>query len=409
MVLIPIKDERRMSSLEEVATPPRAMESEPTPAATRRLVLARGGALTRFSGLGGAHHALLNHHQEGRFERLELLDVLEYPEQTSAFGKVRHRWSKQPKRVRTYCEQHLGPNDVLHITDQEQAHLTPMRSPRRPKVVITVHDLFHLFPFEQRVMLTDGDKAIGEKAVKVGDHRPGRVRRRDLNKLRAGLSRADLLVCDSVFTREVCRREFPDVEALSVPLGLDCEAYVPSDETQRNSTFTMLFVGSSDPRKRLDFIFDLLQSTDKGLRQHSTLHVVGDQSQSTKALAKNIDMEIIVHPRLNDEALMRLRQEADLLLFPSAAEGYGYPPIESMAAGCPVLCSDLPAHNELMPGGASLPAGDFQAWRDALSLHFHAWETSTTKVADEQLMGHAQKFSAEAFVQNMTAAYNSLW
>jgi hypothetical protein len=88
MVLIPTKDERRMSSLEEVATPPRAMESEPTPAATRRLVLARGGALTRFSGLGGAHHALLNHHQEGRFECLELLDVLEYPEQTSAFGKA---------------------------------------------------------------------------------------------------------------------------------------------------------------------------------------------------------------------------------------------------------------------------------------------------------------------------------
>ncbi len=397
-----------MSSLEEEATLPRGMESAPTPAATRRLVLARGGVLTRFSGLGGAHHALLNHHQQGRFGSLELLDVLEYPEQTSAFGKIRQRWSKQPKRVRAYCQNHLGPNDVLHITDQEQAHLTPPRSPRRPKVVVTVHDLFHLFPFEQRVVLTDGENAMGETMVEVGEHRPGRVRRRDLSKLRKGLSRADLLVCDSVFTREVCRREFPDVEAITVPLGLDCEAYAPSGVPQRNSTFTMLFVGSSDPRKRLHFLFDLLQTTDEGLRQHSTLHVVGDQSQTAHILAKGLDMEVIVHPRLNAEALMRLRQEADILLFPSAAEGYGYPPIESMAAGCPVLCSDLPAHNELMPEGTCLPAGDLRAWRGALSGHFQTWETSTAKVADERLMGHAQKFSAEAFVQNMTAAYNIL-
>ena len=53
---------------------------------------------------------------------------------------------------------------------------------------------------------------------------------------------------------------------------------------------------------------------------------------------------------------MSLRQRSDLLLFPSAAEGFGYPPIESMSAGCPVLCSDLPAHNELMPDGDLLPA-----------------------------------------------------
>ena len=170
----------------------------------------------------------------------------------------------------------------------------------------------------------------------------------------------------------------------------------------------MLFVGSSDPRKRLHFLFDLLQTTDEGLRQHSTLHVVGDQSQTAHILAKGLDMEVIVHPRLNAEALMRLRQEADILLFPSAAEGYGYPPIESMAAGCPVLCSDLPAHNELMPEGTCLPAGDLRAWRGALSGHFQTWETSTAKVADERVMGHAQKFSAEAFVQNMTAAYNIL-
>lgn len=384
------------------------MESAPKPEAKRRLVLARGGALTRFSGLGGAHDALLNHHRHGRFEHVELLDVLEYPEQNSAFGKVRYRWSKHPKRVRTYCQQHLGPNDVLHITDQEQAHLAPPRSPNRPNVVITVHDLFHLFPFEQRVVLTDGGVSKGEDVIEVGEHRPGRVRRRDLAKLQQGLSRADLLVCDSVFTRDICQREFPNVEAVTVPLGLSPEAYAPSGNLGKNDTFTLLFVGSSDSRKRLMFIVDLLGTCENEMLRQSTLHVVGDQRKTAASLFKSTGIDVVVHPRLDDQQLMRLRQQADVLLFPSAAEGYGYPPIESMASGCPVLCSDLPAHNELMPTGACLPAGDIGAWRVALDGHFQAWKTSTEKFPDQKLMEHARQFSSEAFVQNMTAAYDVL-
>ena len=46
---------------------------------------------------------------------------------------------------------------------------------------------------------------------------------------------------------------------------------------------------------------------------------------------------------------MSLRHNCEALLFPSASEGFGYPPLESMAAGMEVLCSNLPSHNELMP------------------------------------------------------------
>ena len=156
---------RRMSSLEEEVTPPRSMESTTTPMATRRLVLARRSIDSIFWTWRGSSCSS-QPSPKGTVSGLDLLDVLEYPEQRSAFGKVRHRWSKQPKRVRSYC-QHLGPNDVLHITDQEQAHLAPPRSSQRPKVVITVHDLFHLFPFEQRVVLTDGENAMGESLIEV--------------------------------------------------------------------------------------------------------------------------------------------------------------------------------------------------------------------------------------------------
>ena len=384
------------------------MASPATSTDARRVLLVRGGALTPYSGLGGAHSALVEHHRAGRFPGLTVLSTLEYPEQSSAFARLRHRWSKHPRTVRRFCRRHMGPEDVIHITDQEQAHLVPARSPGRPKVMVTVHDVFHLYPRAVSVPILKGGVHVRDDAVQVGDASPGLARRVDLSKLRSGLRRADLLVCDSEHTRRMCVEAFPGVKAITVPLGLETQRYAPTEERPKNTKFNLLYVGSHDPRKRLRFLVELLRSASDDLKGSSVLHVAGDQSKETQALLEGLDMEVVVHPRLDDEAMMKLRHTADALLFPSAAEGFGYPPVESMASGCPVLCSDLPAHNELMPEGTCLQAGDLDAWSIALAEHHTAWTLSQHHVADERLMEHAKRFSSEAFVENMAAAYRSL-
>ena len=100
---------------------------------------------------------------------------------------------------------------------------------------------------------------------------------------------------------------------------------------------------------------------------------------------------------------MWMRWKCDALLFPSASEGYGYPPIEAMATGMPVLCSDLPSHNELMPDGSCIDAEDIEAWRAAI-LSVHQGELSR----DESLIEHAKKFDNEVFCSKMAAAYSEL-
>lgn len=394
------------SSIEEAGPRPKDMASSPTSTDALRVLLVRGGALTPYSGLGGAHRVLVEHHKAGRFPDVSMLSVLEYPEQTSALGRLRYRWSKHPKTVRTFCKEHLGPNDVVHITDQEQAHLVPARLPGRPKIMVTVHDLFHLFP--HTVSVSGRGVHQPNEHVQVGDASPGLARRFDLSKLRAGLGRADLLVCDSEHTRRMCSEAYPDVKAITVPLGLETERYAPTGPQPKNTKFNLLYVGSADPRKRLRFLVELLKVADDDFRQTSVFHVVGDRSASTASLLQDLDMEVVVHSRLDDDAMMELRHKADLLLFPSAAEGFGYPPVESMASGCQVLCSDLPAHNELMPEGSCLPAGDVEAWSNALIGQHEAWKASEEKVVDERLMQHAQRFSSAVFVENMSAAYRSL-
>ena len=55
---------------------------------------------------------------------------------------------------------------------------------------------------------------------------------------------------------------------------------------------------------------------------------------------------------MTDAELRGLVAGADLLIQPSLEEGFGLPPLEAMAAGCPVLTSDCAALLETAAQGA---------------------------------------------------------
>ncbi len=54
------------------------------------------------------------------------------------------------------------------------------------------------------------------------------------------------------------------------------------------------------------------------------------------------------------ERLVSLYQHASALVFPSRYEGFGQPPLEAMACGCPVACSDAASLPEVCGGAARL-------------------------------------------------------
>ena len=57
---------------------------------------------------------------------------------------------------------------------------------------------------------------------------------------------------------------------------------------------------------------------------------------------------------VNEKILPSLYSGADLFIFPSFVEGYGFPVIEAMACGTAVICSDIPSLRELAAGAALL-------------------------------------------------------
>jgi glycosyltransferase involved in cell wall biosynthesis len=65
--------------------------------------------------------------------------------------------------------------------------------------------------------------------------------------------------------------------------------------------------------------------------------------------------------------LVSLLQRASALVFPSLYEGFGLPPLEAMACGCPVACSSAGALPETVGGAALLfDPHDAQSIADAL-------------------------------------------
>jgi glycosyltransferase involved in cell wall biosynthesis len=57
---------------------------------------------------------------------------------------------------------------------------------------------------------------------------------------------------------------------------------------------------------------------------------------------------------VSDAELTKLYAQADALLFPSLNEGFGFPPLESMACGTPVITSHVTSTGELCEGAAMM-------------------------------------------------------
>lgn len=71
---------------------------------------------------------------------------------------------------------------------------------------------------------------------------------------------------------------------------------------------------------------------------------------------------------LDDRRLAETLAGARALLFPSFAEGYGIPLVEALAAGVPVIASDLPVFREIGQGVPELlPPDDAAAWSGAIA------------------------------------------
>jgi glycosyltransferase involved in cell wall biosynthesis len=132
----------------------------------------------------------------------------------------------------------------------------------------------------------------------------------------------------------------------------------------------LLTVATLEPRKGLDVLLAALAEEPGGLPPLVVVGQAGWGGVQPGAMARKLglpDGQVRPLGRVPDADLAALLHGAAALVMPSRAEGFGLPVLEAMAAGVPVLSSDVPALREV-GGGATVvtPVGDAPALAAAL-------------------------------------------
>jgi glycosyltransferase involved in cell wall biosynthesis len=127
-----------------------------------------------------------------------------------------------------------------------------------------------------------------------------------------------------------------------IHLGIDHTSLTPGSEPRGEF---LLYPARSWPHKnhaRLFEAFDVLRERHPGLELVLTSYE-GPVPEGARALG-----------HVSREELVRLYRTAAALIFPSLYEGFGQPPLEAMACGCPVACSNAASLPEVVGDAARL-------------------------------------------------------
>jgi glycosyltransferase involved in cell wall biosynthesis len=157
----------------------------------------------------------------------------------------------------------------------------------------------------------------------------------------------------------------------TIALGADFDAGLATSDLRARA---LLCIGILEPRKNQMFLLDVCEALwaagldfELHLIGRVNPHFGGPIAARLKAL-RRVRPGVHHHEAVSDAHMNRLYQAARATVFPTVAEGYGLPVLESLWKGLPCVCSDLPVLREIAGGGACLMAApnDPAAWATAL-------------------------------------------
>jgi len=170
----------------------------------------------------------------------------------------------------------------------------------------------------------------------------------------AALRAADAVWYTSTADREVLRPARAD--GVVLPDGVDVEAF--SGVVRAPEPGRWLVFGRVAVHKGIDDLLDRLASLAQRDPEPFRLRVVGPESQpglvdrlQARARKLGIGHRVRFLGALDHEDLLIELARCELAFFPSRYEGFGVAVVEAMAAGVPVVVSDIPPHRALVQDG----------------------------------------------------------
>jgi glycosyltransferase involved in cell wall biosynthesis len=289
--------------------------------------------------------------------------------------------------------------DLVHIVDHGQGYLLGQLDPRR--TIVTCHDVILLVLAAGRI----GGAKIPGVALQV------------LRISMEFVKRAALVVADSRQTRsdlvELVGID-PD-KIIVIHPGLN-QPFAP--DPARGRAFRrarglgegpLILQAGGQFYKNISGVLRVLAHLRRGGIDARVVRIGRALAGAERGLAESLDVigSVVELGAVSDQEMPALYNAVDLLLFPSLYEGFGWPPLEAMASGTPVVSSRAGSLDEIV-GDAALTADPEDV--DALAAH------AGSVLGDGDLrarvvargLAHAARFSWDRTALEMMGAYRTV-
>jgi glycosyltransferase involved in cell wall biosynthesis len=307
------------------------------------------------------------------------------------------RTLRVPRRLMQACWDHLawppietlvGPVDVFHGT---HFVLPATRAARR---VLTVHD----------VMFLRHPEYFSNRSLNERWHS---------RELRGALDRADLVLADSTCTREDIADllGFDRARIRVVHAGVEDEFFVREGdprgaEVRRryrlDGPYLVFLVGTPEPRKNLARTVEAARRGAPGV----PLVIIGPVAAIT-ALLQGDSQGIRCLGLIPDTDLPLVLHGAEVALYPSLYEGFGFPALEALAAGVPLITSDRSALPEVV-GNAAVLVNPESAEEMAQAIRSLLNDTERRRKLIAQGRARAKELSWDHAARQVLAVYREL-
>ncbi|QEF99472.1 D-inositol 3-phosphate glycosyltransferase [Stieleria maiorica] len=325
---------------------------------------------------------------------------------TEFLGCDRATLARAPKRLQMWRRHHhiwrsarqldVSDYDVLHLLDGSFGYVAD--SLPTDRVVVTVHDVI---PRLQMDGVFAGAPPVGRGAKWL------------INRALQGVGGARVVCADSQSTVDDLQHYGCSVDGgiQIVPLAVETELFdgPPSQFTEVGQTRPYLFhLGNNGFYKNRRGAIEIL----KRIRDDIAVGLVlagppPDQPLREFCRESGLSDRIAFVCDPDESTLANYYRAAAALVFPSLYEGFGWPPLEAMAAGCPVVSSSAGSLPEVVgQAGVLADSGDY----DAMARGCERLLVDPVFRADLIHAGHQQvkRFSRQRLAERMISVYRDV-
>lgn len=264
---------------------------------------------------------------------------------------LRKEWEDEWNRQGYYFATQKIKNSTERIIEEQYCQLGKYKQ----------YELIH-FPDYASPIFYKGKKIVTIHDMAMHTMRSKYTKMQNLTKnilLRDTIKKADRFICDSYFAKEELLKYYPQVEdrIKVIHLGIQFPEYLFSQVQEDEIIEKMgipreyiLYVGTIAPHKNIEQLIVAYRKL-KLLGCKHKLVIAGkrgwmEEKIMQRAREEGIEEDVIFTGFASEDALEVLYRRATFFVSVSLYEGFGFPPLEAMGRGCPVLVSDIGAFRE---------------------------------------------------------------